>query len=79
MFYLLAEMFEFEGIFNLFRYQTFRAGAAILTAQRRRGDVPINTEVRTLDMGNPGAGDEVDHNLTWDKLEDASQIKDKDA
>ena len=32
MFYLLAEMFEFEGIFNLFRYQTFRAGAAILTA-----------------------------------------------
>ncbi len=32
MFYLIAEWFEFEGLFNLFRYQTFRAGAAILTA-----------------------------------------------
>ncbi|MBB3033392.1 phospho-N-acetylmuramoyl-pentapeptide-transferase [Alteriqipengyuania lutimaris] len=32
MFYLIAEWLEFEGIFNLFRYQTFRAGAAILTA-----------------------------------------------
>ena len=49
-----------------------------IIAQRRRGDVDINTEVRTLDMGNPGAGDEVDESLTWDKLEDASQIKDKD-
>ena len=29
-------------------------------------------------MGNPGAGDDVDENLTWDKLEDASQVKDKD-
>ena len=47
-----------------------------IIAQRRRGDVPINTEVRTLDEGNPGAGDEADENLTWDKLEDASQIKD---
>jgi hypothetical protein len=46
-----------------------------IIAQRRRGDVPINTEVRTLDMGNPGAGDEVDEDLTWDKLEDASQVK----
>ena len=32
MFYLIAKWLEFEGIFNLFRYQTFRAGAAILTA-----------------------------------------------
>ena len=32
MFYLIAKWLEFEGIFNLFRYQTFRTGAAILTA-----------------------------------------------
>ena len=32
MFYFIAEMMEFEGIWNLVRYQTFRAGAAILTA-----------------------------------------------
>ena len=48
-----------------------------IIAQRRR-DMPINTEVRTLDIGNPGAGDEVDENLSWDKLEDASQVKEKD-
>ena len=28
MFYFFAEMLEFEGLFNLIRYQTFRAGAA---------------------------------------------------
>jgi phospho-N-acetylmuramoyl-pentapeptide-transferase len=32
MLYLLAEMLDFEGIFNLIRYQTFRAGAAMMTA-----------------------------------------------
>ncbi len=32
MFYFLAEMLGFEGIFNLVRYQTFRAGAAMMTA-----------------------------------------------
>ncbi len=32
MFYYLAEMLNFEGIFNLVRYQTFRAGAAMMTA-----------------------------------------------
>ena len=32
MFYFLAELLEFEGIFNLIRYQTFRAGAAMMTA-----------------------------------------------
>ena len=48
-----------------------------IIAQRRRGDVPINTEIRTLDMGNPGAGDDVDESDP-DKLEDASQVKDKD-
>ena len=32
MLYLLAEWLEFEGIFNLVRYQTFRAGAAMMTA-----------------------------------------------
>ena len=47
-----------------------------IIAQRRRGDVSINTEVRTLDEGNPGAGDEADESLAWDRLEDASQVKD---
>ena len=47
-----------------------------IIAQRRRGDVAINTEVRTLDEGNPGAGDEADESLAWDRLEDASQVKD---
>ena len=32
MLYLLAEHFGFEGIFNLVRYQTARAGATLLTA-----------------------------------------------
>ena len=32
MFYFLAELLEFEGILNLVRYQTFRAGAAMMTA-----------------------------------------------
>ncbi|UVI40484.1 phospho-N-acetylmuramoyl-pentapeptide-transferase [Qipengyuania spongiae] len=32
MLYLLAQWFEFEGIFNLVRYQTARTGAALLTA-----------------------------------------------
>jgi phospho-N-acetylmuramoyl-pentapeptide-transferase len=32
MLYLLAAWLEFEGLFNLVRYQTFRAGATLLTA-----------------------------------------------
>ena len=32
MLYLLAEWMGFEGIFNLVRYQTFRAGATLITA-----------------------------------------------
>src|SRR5690606_27153578 len=32
MIYFLAQWLEFEGLFNLVRYQTFRAGAAMLTA-----------------------------------------------
>ena len=32
MLYLLAQWLEFEGLFNLVRYQTFRAGATLLTA-----------------------------------------------
>lgn len=32
MFYLLAEFFNFEGFFNLFRYLSFRTGGAIATA-----------------------------------------------
>src|SRR5512139_2005943 len=32
MLYLLAQWFHFEGLANLIRYQTFRAGAALMTA-----------------------------------------------
>ena len=32
MLYLIAEYFHFEGLSNLIRYQTFRAGAALMTA-----------------------------------------------
>ncbi len=32
MLYLLAQWLDFEGLLNLVRYQTFRAGAAMLTA-----------------------------------------------
>ena len=32
MFYWLAEQLGFEGAFNLVRYQTFRAGAVLMTA-----------------------------------------------
>ena len=32
MFYHLAEAFDFAGILNLFRYITFRSGAAVITA-----------------------------------------------
>ncbi len=32
MLYFFAQMFEFEGLLNLIRYQTFRAGAAMMTA-----------------------------------------------
>ena len=46
-----------------------------IIAQRRRGDVPMNTEVRTLDEGNPGASgtDSEQGELTWDGLKDASR------
>ncbi len=32
MFYLLAQWLEFEGLFNVFRYLSFRSGAAVATA-----------------------------------------------
>jgi phospho-N-acetylmuramoyl-pentapeptide-transferase len=32
MIYLIADWFHFQGLANLFRYQTFRAGAALMTA-----------------------------------------------
>ncbi|MEQ1497827.1 MAG: phospho-N-acetylmuramoyl-pentapeptide-transferase [Novosphingobium sp.] len=32
MLYLIAQYFQFEGVANLIRYQTFRAGAALMTA-----------------------------------------------
>ncbi len=49
-----------------------------IIAQHRRGDVPINTEIRTLDIGNPGAGSEGEEALEWDVLEDASQVRETD-
>ena len=44
-----------------------------IIAQRRRGDVSMNTEVRTLNEGNPGASgtDSEEGELTWDGLTDA--------
>ena len=33
MLFLLAEWLGFEGVLNLVRYQTFRAGAALMTAR----------------------------------------------
>jgi len=32
MLYIIADLFHFEGVANLFRYQTFRSGAALMTA-----------------------------------------------
>ncbi|MET1755447.1 phospho-N-acetylmuramoyl-pentapeptide-transferase [Novosphingobium sp. RD2P27] len=32
MLYIIADWFHFEGVANLFRYQSFRAGAALMTA-----------------------------------------------
>ena len=32
MLYLIADYFHFEGLSNLIRYQSFRAGATMLTA-----------------------------------------------
>ena len=32
MLYLIADWFHYEGLSNLFRYQTFRSGAALMTA-----------------------------------------------
>ena len=44
-----------------------------IIAQKRRGDLKMNTEVRTLGEGTPGAGDKQKKgDLTWDGLKDAS-------
>ena len=45
-----------------------------IIAQKRRGDLKMNTEVRTLGEGTPGAGDQSKEKggLTWDGLTDAS-------
>ncbi|MAC59126.1 MAG: phospho-N-acetylmuramoyl-pentapeptide-transferase, partial [Novosphingobium sp.] len=32
MLYLIAEWMNYEGLANLFRYQSFRSGAALMTA-----------------------------------------------
>jgi hypothetical protein len=48
-----------------------------IIAQRRRGDLDMNTEIRTLEEGNPGAGETTSENegkLKWDGLKDASQL-----
>ena len=48
-----------------------------IIAQRRRNDVPMNTEIRTLNEGNPGAGTseggKSKGEVTWDGLKDASR------
>ena len=48
-----------------------------IIAQRRRNDIPMNTEIRTLDEGNPGAGTsegaKSKGEVTWDGLKDASR------
>ena len=46
-----------------------------IIAQRRRNDLEMNTEVRTLGEGTPGAGDpdKRQGELKWDGLSDASQ------
>ena len=46
-----------------------------IIAQRRRSDVSMNTEVRTLNEGNPGASGSGSEEgaLTWDGLTDASR------
>ncbi len=44
-----------------------------IIAQKRRGDLKMNTEVRTLGEGTPGAGDQKEKGeLSWDGLKDAS-------
>ncbi len=46
-----------------------------IIAQRRRNDIPMNTEIRTLDEGNPGASGAAgtEGEMTWDGLKDASR------
>ena len=46
-----------------------------IIAQRRRGDVAMNTEIRTLGEGNPGASgaDGEEGEPTWDGLTDVSR------
>jgi 4-hydroxy-3-polyprenylbenzoate decarboxylase len=46
-----------------------------IIAQRRRNDVRMNTEVRTLKEGNPGVGEGTKDkgSVTWDSLKDASR------
>ena len=60
----------------LLRGDYWRTGEII--AQKRRGDLKMNTEVRTLGEGTPGAGVHTKDSkkdgrgLTWDGLKDAS-------
>ena len=47
-----------------------------IIAQKRRGDLKMNTEVRILGEGTRGAGDRTKdkRGLTWDSLTDASHL-----
>jgi UbiD family decarboxylase len=43
-----------------------------IIAQKRRSDLKMNTEVRTLGEGTPGAGTREQGDLTWDGLSEAA-------
>ena len=49
--------------------------ADISWPRSNKNDIPMNTEIRTLDEGNPGAGDggKTKGEVTWDGLKDASR------
>ena len=49
MIYVLADLAGFEGFANLFRYITFRAGAALLTALL----IALLIATKTLHHGGP--------------------------
>ena len=45
-----------------------------IIADYRRNDVEMNTEVRTLDIGNPGVGDEgPNEEVTWDGIPESNK------
>tara|TARA_Y100001978_G_C23554497_1_gene366193 strand:- start:446 stop:823 length:378 start_codon:yes stop_codon:yes gene_type:complete len=45
-----------------------------IIAKYRRNDVEMNTEVRTLDIGNPGVGDEEpNEEIKWDGIPESNK------